>query len=181
MEGCCGPLLGSSCHNGTQGRGRQCAPDIHLIRESVCRSCRTRRRCWRGLPSSARLLGRMLSGLAEGFKAVRHHASPILACCLVLSRPYPRGGSVRGNTATPCSVRPVTTTRKDGSANAPRTTTSHEKAFAARAELLVDDWSVHLRRHAGWSACSPAPWGGSRARGNMPHVSCPCRPSSRCG
>ena len=65
-----GPPFGSSCHTSTEVRIRKCTLGNTFVRKSVSRSCVTRRRCWRGLVSSARLLDGVLSCLDKG-KALR--------------------------------------------------------------------------------------------------------------
>ena len=133
--------LGSSRRNDTQVQVRKCIADNNFIRKSVCRSRRTRRRCWYGLVSSTRLLEGRLSCPEARFSAVRDHGSPFLSpsACRPLwvkgkAAEVPSAGKLR----PPCPVHPVTPTRKYGSADALRATTSYGKAFAPRAELVVD-------------------------------------------
>ena len=114
----------------------------------------------------------------DRFARARRHASrflSLLGCSPAVARRYPRSGSVRVDTpAPPCLVHPVTAMHKDGSANAPQTTTSYGKAFASPSQPVVDVGMGYSRAHDCWRACSPDRRRDSREYGTMPHVSCPC-------
>ena len=76
------------------------------------------------------------------------------------------------------SVHPVTAIRRCGSVRALRTTTSYEKAFAARPKLVVDVGTSYFGTHERWRPCSPTRGGDSRARGTMFNLLRPRRPAA---
>ena len=68
--------------------------------------------------------------------------------------------------------------RKYGSAHALRTTTSYDKASAARAELPVDVVMRYFREHGGWTVGAPTRRRESRTYDTMPLLSCRRRSAS---
>ena len=72
-----------------------------------------------------------------------------------------------------CSIQPVTGICMYGAADAPRTTTSYDQAFSARAEVVVDVGISYLRAHDCWRACFPGRGNDTRVYGATPLLSRP--------
>ena len=160
----------------TQVRVRKDILGKNPIRTGVCRSRRTRCGCRFRLHSSTRLSDGIPSRPERRFAIAQRHGSPLLSspvCCRAVGSWYPRRGSVLGGfLLPPCSDPSATAIRKNGSANALRTTTSYEQALAARFKIVAPK---PFRVHNCWGACSSGRRGDSRSYGAMPLLSCPRR------
>ena len=165
------PLLGPSCHSDTQY-------DNNFIRQSICRLRRTFRgfryrllsstHCRRACPLPRRTESRAY-GTIPHFPRPQRSAAPL---------------SVEGNKGeVPCAriLRPprslhlVAAIHEYGAANALRTTTSYDKAFAARAKLVGEVGMGYFRAHNRWMVCYPARKKASRTHGAMPPLPRPSR------
>ena len=125
------PPCSVPCYNDTRVRVGRCTPDGNLIRKSVCRLRRSRRRLFCGLLEKTQLLKGMLASPEMRFAGDRRHASrlmPLPVSCPFLGR----------RCCGPPTRFLVTAIRMCGSAHVPRSATSYEGALAARAKVVVD-------------------------------------------
>ena len=160
----------------------KCTPDNGFIRKSVCPYEKVllsmghfrAHDCWRACPPARRRESRS-SGTSSLLTCPRQSASPLSLGCIEDEVPSAR------ILRPPDSISPFTAIRKNGAANALRTTASYSEAFAVRAELLVHVCAGCLRARDCQMACSPTrridlrPYGARLAL----HILTGVRPPSR--